>query len=365
MSPIVVGEGAGSGQDPGIGTTEEIAHWDLYLAESSDLTVLGPLQDASGINLDLVLNRPGRLQFSYPLDGPLAKEISPINRCVLLAYNGEIFWSGFIMSFQRGMPEEQINVVVTGWQEVLYHRAIRAEVTYINQTRGFIIHELLAIANEQKRTWMEQGTNTDDAPPISKTFEGETTVGQGIEEMTSIEAGPDITVHPQERTLNIQAWDEFVDHTNIIWAYGWGPHNLESFSQSVDGAALINRITVKGKNNAVGGYLTEDILSQTTYQLFENSVTLSNVGDPDILAAYGEAELFYKKNPRVNYQFQPAAGNENPIVFRDFNLGDKCYLKAIYNNVFEVNQAIRVFSCSLSIDDNNVPKMSNMVTVAT
>jgi len=327
------------------------------------MSMICPLYDASNMSLDLALNRPGRLSFNYPLN-EFSLNFSSIGRCVVLVYNGQIYWSGPILSFNRNLPGETINVVAVGWQELLYHRELRTKTTYTTQFRGAIIHDLLNIANLQHDTWMNVGTTTDDAPAISKTFEQGSNIGQGIEEMTSIEAGPDITVDPATRDLNIKAWDEYVDRTGVVWSYGWGPANLESFSENVDGASIINRLNVYGKNSDTTGYLTEDAVSQGLYNLFETSVTLSSVSDTSILAAYGEAELLYKKNPRVTYQFQPIAGDDQPLVFRDFQLGDKCYLKAKFQNIVAVDQPVRVFSCNLQIDENSNPKMTNMVTVA-
>lgn len=339
-----------------------MATWDLYLGASSDMSTICPLADATGISLDLTLNRPGRLTFNYPLNS-FSLNFSPINRCVTLVYNGTVYWSGFVLSFQKNVPNETMTVIAVGWLELLFHRELRAKTTYTTQTRGAIIHALLAVANAQQATWITAGSNADDAPTISKTFELGANIGQGIVEMTSIEAGPDINVNPTTRTLDIKAWDDYTDQTTVIWAYGWGPQNIESFSENVDGESTVNRLNVYGKNSNTAGYLTLDTGSQTTYNLFETSVTLSTVSDVNILAAYGEAEIVYKKNPRVTYQFQPMAGDDQPLVLRDFQLGDKCYLKAKFSDIIAVDQAVRVFSCNLQITDN-VPKMTNMVTVA-
>lgn len=359
MSEVIV---VGSGDS--VSSTSGDPRWDLYLVESSNMAIVGPLLDASGISLDLSLNRPGRMTFNYPLDAEMSVEFSPVQRGVVLVYNGVIFWSGYINNISKNVPSEDMNIVVNGWLELLYHREVRQKVTYTNQTRGFIIHDLLAIANAQKNTWIQQGTNTDDAPPLDKTFEDNEGIGAGIEEMTGIEAGPDVTIEPEFRTMDIKAWDEYVDRTDVIWAYGWGPANLNSFTQNISADGLVNRLSVAGKNSGVPGYLTEDTLSQDQYNLFESSVTLSSVSDLDILAAYGEAEIVYRGKPRVTYEFQPASGHTMPLIFRDFKLGDKCYLKAVFKNKLEVDQAIRVFSCNLNIDENGTPKMSNMVTVA-
>jgi hypothetical protein len=341
-----------------------MAKWDIYLAASSDMSIICPLYDCSNLTLDVTLNRPGRLSFNYPLDNEFSLNFQTWGRCIVLVYNGTIYWSGPILSYQKSLPDESINVIAVGWQELLYHRELRAKTTYTTQTRGAIIHALLAVANAQKATWITAGTNADDAPTISKTFELASNIGQGIEEMTSIEAGPDITVNPTTRTLDIKAWDDYVDRTEIVWGYGWGPENLENFSENTDGAGIINRLNVYGKNSATTGYLTQDIISQANYNLFETSVTLSTVSDSVILAAYGEGEIVYKSNPRITYQFQPIAGDDQPLVFRDFQLGDKCYLKAKFKGLISVDQPIRVFSCSLQVDENGNPKMTNVVTVA-
>ena len=338
--------------------------WQLLLANSSDLSVICPLQKASGISVEATLNRPGRLTFTYPLGDALAAEISPVSRCVLLVHDGVILWSGPIGPIQESLPEEKMSVVATGWLELLYKRILRAKTTYTSQTRGSIIHSLLTTANAQRTTWMSVGTDEDSAPVISKTFDIFSNIGQGIEEMTSLEASPDIFVDPETRELNVRNYLGYDDHPEVVWAYGWGPSNLESFTRQIDSDAMVNRINVIGKNSNTTAYIAADTTSQSLYSLYETEVTLSSVIDQEVIAAYAEAEIVYRGNPRVTYSFQPRAGEDMPCIWLDFELGDRARLKAVSPPRINVQQNVRIFSVTLQIDDNGNHKLTNVTTVA-
>lgn len=338
--------------------------WQLFLAESDDLSIVCPLPRATGISLELTLNRPGRLNFNYPLGDPNCEQIAPVYRCILLVKDGQIVWSGPIGPIAEALPSEQINVVATGWLETLYKRQFRNRTVYTDETRGTIIHSLLNVANGYADTYITAGIDGDDAPTISKTFELFENIGQGVEQMTSLEASPDISVDPVTRTLDIRAWDSYSDHPNVVWAYNCGPNNLESFGRTIDSDAMVNRINVLGKNSNTTVYIAEDLVSQATYNLYESNVTLSSVSDPEVIAAYAEAEIVYRGTPRVTYSFQPRGGVDMPLIWEDFQLGDMARLKAQFPPRIDVEQNIRIFSVTLQIDENNDHKLTNITTIA-
>lgn len=338
--------------------------WTLYLANSSNMQIIGPLVDAKNFSLEATLNRPGRANFVYPSASPLAVSIIPVFTCVILMYKDQILWSGPVWSSNETEPDGRKSVIAVGWSELLYHRVLRVKTTYTEKTRGSIILALLGIANAQKDTWISAGNDADSAPVLTKTFEAFENIGQAIELMTTIEAGPDYYIDPATRKLHIKTWDSYADHPEILWAYGWGPHNVESFSRQTDVDSMVNRLNVAGKNSDTIRYVAQDLTSQADFQLFESQTTLSSISDQNVLAAYGEAEVVYRGTPRVTYTFQPHGGANQPLIFRDFALGDKCRLRAVAEPNIEVEQDIRVFSAQLSIDENGNHKLNNVVTVA-
>lgn len=338
--------------------------WTLWLANSADMSYIHFLSEASAINLELTLNRPGRLTFSFPLSNIKSVDFVPVNKCVVLMYRDEIVWSGPIWSLSESVSDEKINIITVGWLELLHHRITREKIIYLDTTRGQIIQNLLTVANSQQDTWLPNGVNADDAPVISKTFERFSNIGDGIQEMTSIEAGPDVFVNPASRQLDVRAWDNYVDRPNVIWAYGTPEENIQSFTRTIDVDSMVNRLNVLGKNDNTVPFLAEDITSQDDYRLFEQEETLSSVSDDTILTAYGQAEIVYKGTPRVTYSFDPLSGDSLPLIFRDFQIGDKCRLRAKFSPRIDVEQNIRVFACNLLIDENGNPKLSNVTTVA-
>lgn len=333
----------------------------MIAATSSNLAELGEVRAAKELNGEFILSKPGRVTFRTPIDDPVMAALEPVKHCILLALDDIVFWSGPLWVMSDSNPQRMLNITAVGWLELLYHRVFRTKQVYSSEYRGNIIHFLLALANSYQTTWMAPGTQGDAAPQITKTFEKDSNIGQGVEEMTQIEAGPDIFVDPLTRNLNVQQWNLYADLPGVVFTYGIGPSNLSSFVRTVDADQMINRLSVYGKNSNLVPALAEDTTSQADFQLFESTTTLSDVSDASVLLAYAGVEVAMFGLPRTTYTLSPNL--KAPLLFRDFKLGDKVYLKAKGGRV-DVDQAVRVFSATLGRDDEGNVRMNSLATVA-
>ena len=94
-------------------------------------------------------------------------------------------------------------------------------------------------------------------------------------------------------------------------------------------------------------------------------ININEISDTNILGAIANAELALNAEPRVTINFDPKAeGSEVnvPSLFEDYNLGDKVYLTAKRDGAEILNQAIRVFGLTLTIDNNGNEKVSSLQT---
>jgi hypothetical protein len=333
----------------------------LYIADSATLTLAGELRNAADVQGEFELNRPGRMTLSMPLKDPLMSAVEPIKHCIVMALDGVIKWSGPIWTLTEDMPGDRLNIVAPGWLMLLHKRVMRTKVVYNSSGRGTIIHSLLGVANTQQATWIVPGSNGDTSAAITKTAEKDSNIGQLIEELTSLEASPDIDIHPTTRNLNIRNWNAYADETDVVLGYNWGPNNVQQFQRTIDADQLCNRIKVYGKEDAVTPALVEDVPSQSNFRLFEETVTLSDVYDSDILLAYGGVEIVYRKTPRITYQITP--NEKAPILFKDFTMGDQIYFKATGGRSL-IDHPVRVFQCSMQRNEAGNAVMTSFQTVA-
>jgi hypothetical protein len=259
-----------------------------------------------------------------------------------------------------------MNVSAVGWFEVLNKRVTIADVTYPAVTRfGEIMHDLLAIANADHDTWITQGTDTSTAEfTLSRTYQRFSNIGQEIIALSEIESGPDFTIDPLTREMDILD-TRMTDETNAVFGYNFGPNNVSSVKRTTDSDAMANRVIAQGKFlNAV----TDDTAAQDLYQLFTRVDSLSDVSDEEVLGAWVNAEVVLNRHPRVLITFTPSpvinAEDRYPNIFIDYQLGDKVYLTAKYGNIQITEQAIRVFGIGIGIDENGTEIISEVQATA-
>jgi hypothetical protein len=144
------------------------------------------------------------------------------------------------------------------------------------------------------------------------------------------------------------------DQQSVVFGYGWGPDNVAQFQRQTDSSTLMNTIYVSGKNGTYGP--GTDAASIAAYGAFEELANLSDVADPNVLTAYGAAEIEFLRQPKVIYSITPfprgSAPDRVPDPLVDYGLGDQVYLTAKYPPRIQIsNQAVRVFGMDITIDD--------------
>ena len=203
------------------------------------------------------------------------------------------------------------------------------------------------------------------------TFAQGTKHGAAIDSLVNMEAGFDWDIDPETREFSVlydnvkgTIYGKGVDNVATQFSYAWGPKNVASVTVSTDSSNIANRVNVKGTYTTAIAYDSDSIAS---YGLFEDTLTVSDVVDDEILLAYAGAETAYRLQPFNTYSFQPFPydGTEKiPLFFDDYDIGDIVYLTAKYGALNIERQAVRVFGVSIDIDNEGNEKIGEIKTVA-
>lgn len=202
-------------------------------------------------------------------------------------------------------------------------------------------------------------------------FQAGTKHGSAIDTLVNMEAGFDWYIDPLTREMDIlydnvkgTIYGRGVDNTDVEFGYGWGPRNVSAFDLSTDSSILANRMSIKGKYHTGVAYDEDSI---NAYGLYEDSVSLSDVVDEDILVAYAGAETAYRLQPFKTYNFTPFpydGSDRIPLLFEDYDIGDIVYLTVKYGPLNIERQAVRVFGVSIDIDNEGNEKLGQIQSLA-
>ena len=397
--------------------------WRFVLANSSDLSAIGELNQARGKSVNVLLNRGGSLAFSYPMKDEIAGYIEPITTCVK-AYRmssksslWECIWSGPVWTIEESLQESMMTVNCVGWMEMLNKRLIRMERNYQNLDDGEIIRLLLEHANKLNFEdfispeytvttppgWANSATPTHIGwggtmpnegiggvtPYVPQTrnrsYQRYQAIGPAIQEITEYENGCDIWISPEERRLYVYRKRQRI--TSVVFGFDWGPNNLQQFSRSLDASQVVNFMQATGRPGttpqyadtrnpaftgwrvgAAGAY-DPNPNTQTQYGIFEEVVNLSDVANDTVLSTYAAAEIYVRYRPRIIYSMTPfpfTTGGSIPEPFVDYNIGDQVLLTASMEPRIQIqNQGVRVFGISVSIDEEGNEQLAALQTSPT
>ena len=127
----------------------------FLLVNSSDMSQVGWIKNATNKTLNLALNKPGDASFSLSLEDPMSKEIYDYeNRRGVICYSEDkdgvlhARWSGYISSATYSLDTTStLNVSVMGWFNLLNFRELRVDSTFTTIDAGHILYQLVDDAN--------------------------------------------------------------------------------------------------------------------------------------------------------------------------------------------------------------------------
>lgn len=360
-----------------------LVDWRFDLVVSETMERLGTIGQSRQRSVTILHNRAGGVSFTVPNEDPLFMEADAIKHGIVAFRNNVPKWSGMIWNINDQLPGNRSAVSAVGWFETLNHRIVRnQDLPYpryasppLIVTGGDIVFMdehgssgdtdyhpggLLTIANDQRDTWISEGSNTDQMQRIVSYARGQN-IGQAITDLSDTEAGFDFTINPLTRQMDIKNWNEYNDLSGeVAFGYKWGPENMATMNRQRDASTFAPRVTAMGK---YGGGLAEDLEAIDEYQLFEEEIQLSDVVDPNVLLGYAGGEVVLRgAGPRTIYTLQPFpwAEGRTPQPFVDYNVGDAVEFSARKGRVHVDKQKVRVFGVTVSITDEGNEKLGEL-----
>jgi hypothetical protein len=339
------------------------------LVDSATMTGIANLTDATGRRLQLVLNGPGTASLQLPIDGVNAP-YAVLRAVGLVVYRNDLpIWSGDCTSIVDSAAAGTTDLTFTGWMEELDHRFVRASevasLSFVDVTGGAIAAALLSVVNaQQDSTAVVRPTHVSmgaafDVQVRTRSYKTGDNYGQALRELIEIENGMDVFLDPLTRRLSTRPPTAYVDRTTVQFAYGESPHNLQDAVITRDGTALYNRENATSASGAVYSVDDQSAIASASVML-EEWLSISDVADPNIVAAYAAGELAYKRFGSTTYALTPAAYGDLPRPWDDFNLGDQVYFTVKRGRLNVVEQAVRVFGLTIDIDNNGNEVLSEL-----
>jgi hypothetical protein len=379
--------------------------WKFELCHSyGDMPAIGELTQARSKQFQKTLNRSGNLSFNVPLSYDLAHEIETIATCVRASKNGKPVWSGPVWQTDEKSSASESKMVVNcvGWYEFANVRYFRTNVNYpapggtedaqvafdiinnhANESSLVIPSGVIdgEIVYAPASVWFTAGSRRSDLTdfPYVPVLRGSgnlsyqawaNNLGQSIQTLSDLEGGFDWEIDPMTRAFDV--WRKKCRQTDAVFAAEWGPKNLSEAGRQTDASQMRNFFNVSGKTVGSGivyndGSDPAHPPTHPRYGYFEEPISLSNVNDPAILGAYGNAELALRERPIVTHSITPfpLGTNENvPSIFEDYDIGDICGL-VVKDGRFDVGsdedpQSFRLFGATVNISDEGNETVSAM-----
>lgn len=334
--------------------------WRFFLAWSADMTIIGPLDKARNRSLTCGLDIPGSCSFDLPVDDPLAEIIWPWKTCIVAVKNGIWRWSGPVLTVESALPSNKTTVNAVGWFEKLNRRLVTEPLTFTDQFDGQIIFNLVDHANAYGTTRITPGALVP-GQTRTVTYAVDANIGQEIAKLSDLEAGTDYRIDPETRQIDAVRYIG-IERPEVQFGYNWGPNNILQFNERIDGATVVNDIKPRGDLGKSG--FADDPFSKEDYDTHQEAPSLSSVREQNILDAYANEEIVFRKDPRVTYEFvpKPAHTGRVPSLFEDYDFGDIVFTTAHKGRVQLDKQPTRVFNADLAIDNNGIERIQRMTT---
>lgn len=387
------------------------ATWKFMLARARDLRNLGELTQARDRSLQLVLNRSGLLSFNVPMSDELGGQIYPAEYAVKAYRDGsqglKLIWSGYVNTVEEDVANDRMSVNCVGWWDRLAKRLLMKDTTVFEKVDDAAIAKaLLAHANAgltdgeypaavtsapmpvatggdytvhwpagsspNTPTWLKWGgTLPDEGRSGSTAYVGaertilplphfQTVIQTQIQSLSDIENGYDWAIDPATREFFIYRHRRHV-RNDVVFGYRFGPENVAAFNRQIDGSTLANFGIATGSTYIPQGYPDEE--SQRYYGPFEEVYSLSDAKSIDVLRAYAVGEIALKRFPRQLYTITPfnwTVENSVPEPFVEYDLGDQVRFVAQQPPRISINQQVRVFGISVSIDAEGNEKLGQL-----
>lgn len=354
-----------------------IEKWYFDLVNSSDMSLIVPIQEVTGQTLSMFFNRAGSYAGTAPINSEVSNKVAVRKTAIrataewydegMALLDRSVMWSGPVSIVNDDLASETTAISAIGWLDELDHRFLQQRKIYPSQIGGLIAIDLLAYANAKtdtlgmtRPTHIKAGAQSD-TQVRAMTYEVGQNIGAAIKALSDIENGFDYSVGSLDRYMAIKAPTEYVVRKNVQFGFQSPPFNLAAVARQQDGQRVNNLVIAQGPP---GLGIQDDIESIDDLDIMiENWYSLSDVNDIDILNAYAGAQLAFGSYPISTITVKPMIPNKKVWVPRlglDYNLGDVGFLSASRGRLQIAAQPIRIFGQSYGFTQEGDPVVASM-----
>jgi hypothetical protein len=116
-------------------------------------------------------------------------------------------------------------------------------------------------------------------------------------------------------------------------------------------------------NQGITPGLAFDTESMGSFGIFEETATLTNISDTQILLAYAGAEVAVNSHPKITYTITPFPWREDlpiPRFKQDYDIGDIGRFSANMGAASVYDQHIRFYGAKVSITNEGVERLNSL-----
>lgn len=340
-----------------------MADWQLTLHDSRTMDQIVDIPYAVNRLLKLLWNGAGSVAFDIALEDEVAYLAQIIKTCVKVKRNGASIWSGPIWTRNGSMSSGKMSITCVGWLEAQVKRElIEDEMVFTTDPDWQIARDMTDEINSQDA---DHPLRIDFGGHSGSSFQTRTrtyTKGQDLKgvltELSTTEAGYDIWVDPDTKMYYCTSSADVVDRPNAVFT------NLADAGFAESAESFTNDLTVAGAPGVTPGH-ADDPASIAEYGLCNNTISLPDVGDNNILAAKAGEEIIVQMRgpddpvarPPLTYDIKASDSDTDPVMFDDYEIGDRVYFSA-KRGAFEVDrQAIRPWRTTVDMDNDKVTEL--------
>lgn len=229
-------------------------------------------------------------------------------------------------------------------------------------TGGAPYQDLTTIITDATKTPPKTAARTQPTVPAFQTV-----IATLMQTFSDTENGYDWWIDPATREFFVYRHRRRV-RDDVVFGYRFGPSNVAAFGRQIDGSTLANYGLATGPANLRGQQVSsyeiyDHDTSMSSYGPFEEVYSISDATSKDVLDAYAYGEIALKAYPRQLNSVTPfnwTDQNSVPEPFVEYDLGDQVRFIAKQPPRISINQAVRIFGISVSIDAEGNEKLGQL-----
>lgn len=341
-----------------------VATWRLALAGrgtsglgteivSDVLTAAGVPAGDANIRYTKVLNGPGSIEFSVPINSAIVTEANfAVGQRELHLYRDTtLVWSG--MLYAADISGWAIRFSGLGFWHVFRNRLVVSDLLYSTTEQLDIAWNLINHTQTQTGGNIGITRNSATGSGVTRTavycIENKVVIAEAIEQFASADDGFDFEISPDKKFKTY-----FPRRSNSSGVALSTATNIKDFSMVVDATDVVTeaRATVDAKTcNPPTVITATDSTARSNYGLLQAAVEEQS-DDVDLLQGLANEELRINKAPRLHMRVTLDSLNPSAPAATALGIGDQITVSASRGFVNLTNKAARIVGMSVALGRN-------------